>query len=273
MDVTQALKDTENALRDFISLILSKKIGKNWIEKCGASKERLKKWNERKEIEKKRQQSGIIEDRLIYYADFYDLQTILKKHWSLFSPALGEWKRIEIWLLELNKLRNPDAHRRTLLTHQKHLIVGIAGDIRSRLVRYRSKLETKEDYYPRIESASDNFGNLWTPNYGLPSVMTKTSLRPGDTIEFVISARDPLGEDLEYNISTEYIGSNKIWKSNNELDIKITEEDIGEGFEVKLAIRSNRKYHARGKYDHAIGFHYSVLPPKSFSVLTNPYRT
>ena len=33
-----------------------------------------------KEIEKKRQKSGTRDERLLYYADFYDLKTILKKH-------------------------------------------------------------------------------------------------------------------------------------------------------------------------------------------------
>ena len=37
MDVTQALKDTENSLRDFISFILHNDLGPDWIEKCGAS--------------------------------------------------------------------------------------------------------------------------------------------------------------------------------------------------------------------------------------------
>ena len=53
IDITQALKDTENALRDFISSVLRKKFGENWVEKCGVSPERIKKWNERVEASKK----------------------------------------------------------------------------------------------------------------------------------------------------------------------------------------------------------------------------
>src|SRR5690606_16955876 len=139
MDVTQALKDTENSLRDFISTCLSNRYGGEWIDKCGVSPERVKRWQERKGIEEKRQEAGAIEERLLYYADFYDLRTILKKNWGLeFSKVFGEWKTMEVWLTEMEKLRDPDAHRRELLPHQKHLILGISGEIRTRLIKYRS---------------------------------------------------------------------------------------------------------------------------------------
>src|SRR5215210_4649985 len=138
MDVTQALKDTENALRDFIALVLPATLGSDWVDKCGVSAERVAKWRERKRAEEKRQEAGVVEERLIYYADFYDLKTILRKHWAReFAAALGDWKTMEVWLSELEKLRDPDAHRRELLPHQQHLVLGIAGEIRTRLVRYR----------------------------------------------------------------------------------------------------------------------------------------
>lgn len=59
MDITRSLKDTENALRDFISHTLKKKIGADWEEQCGVSEKRLEKWHERKEVEKNRQRSGL----------------------------------------------------------------------------------------------------------------------------------------------------------------------------------------------------------------------
>jgi hypothetical protein len=77
-DITQALRDTENSLRDFIAVVLRAKLGESWLENCGISSERLEKWKERKAEEEKRQESGVVEQRLIYYADFYDLRTILK---------------------------------------------------------------------------------------------------------------------------------------------------------------------------------------------------
>ena len=58
-----------------------------------------KEWQERKEVEGRRQPGGFIEPRLIYYADFYDIQTILEKHWGKFSEALGDWKTIRVYLI------------------------------------------------------------------------------------------------------------------------------------------------------------------------------
>src|SRR5689334_9692589 len=202
MDVTQALKDAENALRDFISSTLAKKIGSNWEEQTGVPQDRLEKWRERKIVEAKRQDTGVVDERLLYYADFYDLKTILKKHWEGdFKQAFDDWKTLEVFLGELEKLRDPDAHRRELLPHQKHLAIGIGGEIRTRLVRYRSKQETTEDYFPRIESARDSLGNIWVPGQALSSlktVGTKQALRPGDSIDFVCVASDPVGEAIEY---------------------------------------------------------------------------
>ncbi|MGO8761129.1 MAG: Swt1 family HEPN domain-containing protein, partial [Desulfobaccales bacterium] len=165
-DISQILKDTENALRDFIAFILSQKNGPEWEANCGVSSERLRKWEERKDVEVKRQKTGAVDERLIYYADFYDLKTILKKHWEHFAPALGELKEMEAWLSALEKLRDPEAHRRELLPHQKSLIEGLSGEIRTKITRYRSRLETAEGYYPRIEFAADNLGNSWKPGEG-----------------------------------------------------------------------------------------------------------
>ncbi len=117
IDLTQALKDTENSLKDFIAAILEKEIGADWMEKCGVTAERLKQWQERKDIEEKRQSGGVVEPRLIYYADFYDIKTILKKNWDRFADAFGEWKTMEVFLAQLETLRDPDAHRRELLPH------------------------------------------------------------------------------------------------------------------------------------------------------------
>lgn len=261
MDVTQALKDTENLLRDFIVVVLQKSLGETWLDTCGVSGERISKWKERKTIEEKRQLSGVVEERLIYYADFYDLKAILKKHWSgEFSKALGDWKTMEVWLNELEKLRDPDAHRRELLPHQKHLILGISGEIRTRLIRYRSKQETSEDYYPRIESARDSLGNIYT--FGQTAfITTKMCLHIGDVVEFVITASDPLGANLQYCLQIGY-ESVYNWQDSNIVALTIEKKNVRKEFTVSLSVRSLREYHAKGHYDDAVHFSYEVLPPK-----------
>jgi hypothetical protein len=265
MDITQALKDAENALRDFVAQVLPAQLGSDWLTKCGVSPDRIAKWEDRKQAEERRQTAGVVEERLIYYADFYDIKTILKKNWAgEFSTALGDWKTMEVFLGELEKLRDPDAHRRELLPHQKHLILGISGEIRNRLVRYRSKQETEEDYYPRIESVRDSLGNIWVPSAGvaLKSIFTKNRLRPGDTLDFLVTASDPLGEEISFGVNVGGLGP-LVWQSTNEFSVQIGEKHVGNHFEVAFYVKSGRQYHARGMWDDKVDFNYVVLPPKA----------
>lgn len=259
MDVTQALKDTENSLRDFISAVLQNDFGNLWIEQCGVTEERISIWGKRLQEEKKRQKYGAVEERILYYSDFYDLRTILKKHWpSQFSVAFGDWKTMNVWLQELEKLRDPDAHRRELLPHQKHLILGITGEIRTRLIRYRSKQETSEDYYPRIESARDNLGRVYSYGTGVID-KPKIILRVGDILEFVITATDPMGQPLEYRIYGKGITE---WQKSNILSLKITTNHIIKNFNLLMQIKSQREYHAYGDHDDRVLFVYEVLPAR-----------
>jgi len=76
MDVTQALRDTENALRDFIAATLERSAGREWLDSCGVTPDRITKWRARKSEERRRQEAGVVDERLLYYADFYDLKTV-----------------------------------------------------------------------------------------------------------------------------------------------------------------------------------------------------
>jgi len=262
IDLTQTLKDTENSLRDFIASILEKEIGADWIEKCGVTSERLKQWQERKDVEEKRQSGGVVEPRLVYYADFYDIKTILKKNWDKFAPAFGEWRTMEVFLAQLETLRDPDAHRRELLPHQKNLAAGIAGEIRTKLIRYRSKLETTEDYFPRIESARDNLANVWTPTTPrMPVIITKSILRPGDQLDFVITASDPFGGQLEFQMDVAHREDSQ-WQRQNVFSLRILDKHVSSLFVVTLRIKSLREHHATRLCDDSVEFFYSVLPKK-----------
>lgn len=263
MDVTQGLKNAENSLRDFIAFVLNESLGIDWEEKCGVSSERIEKWKQRKEVEKKRQRSGLVDERLIYYADFYDLKTILKKNWQHFHKAFGEFKTFEVWLIELEKLRDPDAHRRELLPHQVNLILGVSGEIRTKIVRYRSSLETSEAYYPRIEFAADNLGNSWKPGQDY-FVRTGLILRPGELLEHIVTASDPLEGKISYQCRYKQgsPGGGEDWGEQNAFSHEITTFDIGKLFFVTIKVKSDREFHARGTYDCDIMFTYEVLPPK-----------
>jgi len=264
-DISQALRDAENALRDFIAAELSRLFGASWEDGSGVSPERLAKWKERKAVEAKRQASGVVDERLIYYADFYDLRTILKKHWSdVFSSAFGDWKKIDVYLEELEKLRDPDAHRRELLPHQKQLALGISGEIRTRIVRYRSKRATSDDVFPLIESARDSLGNMWIPgnlDTG-QNVFAKMTLRVGDRVQFVLTARDPEEAPLEYGMQVGYSGVQP-WQASDIFTIELEAENIGKLFTVSFFVRSNRAFHAHQWFDDRVHFHYSAVLPRN----------
>jgi hypothetical protein len=262
MDISQALKDTENSLRDFIAATLRKKYGDNWIDSCGMPEDRINHWKGRKNDEERRQKSGVVEERLLYYADFYDIKTILHKNWGKmpeFPDTFGDWKTTEVWLSELEKLRDPDAHRRELLPHQKNLVLGIAGEIRTRIIRYRSKQETIEGYFAKIESVRDSLGNIWTPSDPQP-IKTGMTLRVGDTVDFVITATDPLGETLLYSILPK--NRDRLWQEENYGSWTVSHDQVGHQVNVFLLVSSSRDYRAHDYYDDVVVFTYDVLPPR-----------
>jgi hypothetical protein len=259
----QALKDTENSLRDFLVMLLQDKYGNEWLKHCGASEDRVQIWQKRKDEEEKKHGAGVADERIIYYADFYDLKTILKRNWNLLSPALGDWKSMEVYLSEMDKYRDSMAHSRELLPYQKHIILGISGEIRSKIVQYRGKGENSENYYPRFESARDNLGNIWIPGKDT-WVKSNIKVRPKDELQFIVTATDPFGEEIEYQM-TANSGSpshSEKWGTKNDFKLIIKDSDVCNLFFVNLLIRSKRKYHARKTYDDSLYFTYTVLPPK-----------
>jgi len=262
IEATQAIRDVENLLRDFISGTLEISFGPEWIGKCGVTPERIEKWKQRKGDEERRQQGGVVEPRVIYYADFYDLSTILKKNWDKFAPALGDFKTLEVYMGELEKMRDAGAHGRDLLPHQQQLANGIAGEIRTRLIRYRSKQETSEAYFPRIESARDSLGNVWTPEtgHGL-SLFTKSILRPNDKIDFIVTASDPEGAALRYSME---VGHQAIqeWQEHGTFSLAILERHIAKMLSVGFRIKSPRAHYAHPGFDDSVEFFYTVLPRK-----------
>ncbi len=179
------------------------------------------------------------------------------RNWQEFTEALGDWKTMEVWLKELERLRDPDAQRE-LLPHQKHLILGISGEIRNRIVRFRSTQDTEEAYFPRIESARDSLGNIWTPG-SRAIVSTGMRLRPGDVIEFVVTASDPLDEPLKYELSFGPLEVAAL-QDVGTFSLRIEQKHIGNNFYVYLRVISSREFHASPGYDDSVTFLYQVLP-------------
>jgi len=271
MDLNLELKNLENSMRDIISLVLSKKIGKDWESKCNMPEGRILNWRNKKEIEEKR--IGNSDSRLIYYSDFYDLRTIISKNWdNEFKKIFHNKKEFEVLYEILEKYRNPEAHRRELLPFQRHLVIGICGKLRTSITKYFSEMETGKSYYPRFEYIQDNFNNSWDRskilNKHQKTVVTSNILRVGDKIEFTLTANDPKDGKLSFTAYTQSVPYEVTWQENNHCVVTVKEKDIGSIIWVNLVVKSERKYHAMGvvgvsgKVDDVVRFAYEVIPPE-----------
>lgn len=257
MDVTQNLKNAENSLRDLIYQILNEKYQKEWELKCWITSDKIEDWKERRNIERKKIGKTVaIDERLLYYANFEDLETILTKNWGLFSDIFWEQKQFLPYLKILWDYRNTDAHRRELFPHQKNLILGISGEIRTKIVRYRSKNENSNDYFPRLECIQESLWRTWLPD-NLSSEDQEIKVRVGDEVQFIISATDPKGGGITYWL---YFNSQEIISELiNNITYIFTESDIGKDY-IQVYIKSDRIYHKHWRFDDAAYFTYLVLP-------------
>lgn len=204
------------------------------------------------EIEKKKQKHSACDPRLIYYSDFYDLGALINKNWETFKTAFGEKKEIELFLGILENYRNSNSHGRELLTYQKYLAIGLAGEIRNRITKFRSMQDTGESYFPRIDSIHDNYGNSWIA--GGTTVRNVRTLREGDKLEFVVSATDPQGGILKFRLL------NCEWQQDNHLQLILDNKHIGKSRNFYITIISDREYHAHEGFDDLAGFRYQILP-------------
>ena len=95
IDVNSELRDIENFLRDNIMFILKNKYESDWENKIGVSEERIKVQENRRVEEQKRLNGNEIDNRLLYYSDFYDLKTIIDKNWDIFKSIFKDKKEID----------------------------------------------------------------------------------------------------------------------------------------------------------------------------------
>lgn len=255
MEIRQKLHDTETALRDFIEVTLEKEYGENWLAQCGLKSDRIEILKSEKEKRDEQNISMQEENRLISFTNFADLLDMIEANWeNIFQIVFGDLETMRVFLSTLNRYYDPDSHKRALITHQKHLILGISGFIRNRIIVHRSWREGQNDKFPKIESVRDNLGNLWTP--GKPKkIKTDLSLRVGDVIEFVITAKAPDDSEPEYRIYPNR------WGTGNVLQIELTEKHIGKATSFHLGIRGKQKYHAyKLGHDDRVTFEYDILP-------------
>lgn len=241
----------ENTLRTIIILVLGDKDDATF----GVTPDRILIWREKRETENKKKKDIQIENRLIYYSDFYDLQTILNKNWEKFKPILIDKKRFEVFNSEIENYRNNIAHGREVLSFQMKIMEGIIGDLKNQLVLYHSKNTNPDDFFIKILRVSDSLGHMWEKSQMFDSVITKSILKVGDKIEFFVDAFDPKGREIEYRV--QLINDYIITQSSNKIIVEIVPDMISKSCHFRI-IASTKSSGYRN--EESIYFNYTVIP-------------
>jgi hypothetical protein len=257
---------TENVVRELVQDLMGDRYGASWVDRLGVTPERLAGWEQRRDEERKRRAGAVIEERILWYADFTDLWTILRKNWNVFKPCFGDLKRLEVYLDRLGALRNPGAHSRALLPFERLLVEGMTGELRQQVTLFRAAGAggPEPEHFPRIEIVRDSFGHQIAGMAQRPLVALDAGdivLRPGDEIAFSGSAWDPDGETLHWSVGR--VGEPALLEATGddfEYTWRVSEADIAEAVFVQIDVSSGRSYHRHSGYDDRLMFRYRVLP-------------
>lgn len=243
------IQEYENLLRTLISNVL----GSADETDFKVTSDRNDKWKEKREIEKKKFDGILTETRILYYSDFYDLSVIISKNWESFKQIFDDKKRFDVLFAEIETFRNTISHGRQLLPYQQHLLEGIVGDLKTKLVTHHSKNMNTDDYFIKLLKISDSLGNYWDSNSLGLGVLTKSILRVGDTIEFLIEAYDPKGRDITYQIKC---GDITLTGHTNSFSFTVNKSMIGKLSGIRIDVFTEAEYANSDGTD----FVYSVLP-------------
>lgn len=229
------IQEYENIMRQIILSIL----GNDDSVDFGITDDRLNKWKEKREIERKKYSGVLTENRLIYYSDFYDLKTIIDKNWNLFKQILEDKKNFEVTFKKIETFRNTKSHGRPLFTHQNKLIEGILGEAKALLVKYHNKNADMNDYFIRILRISDSLGNSWTPNHpNISGMTTKSHVRVDDRINIIIEAFDPKSREITYQLK----GANlDLSNETGEFELIATKEMISRRYSLSAIVFTNEE--------------------------------
>ncbi len=255
MELHRSIKDAENALRDFLEYSLERSQGDQWTSTCGLSESQIETWRDRKLQSEADQIPNGGDERLIFYAPFEDLYELVALNWvGDLQAAFTDLDRLITFMKIVEQYRHPDIQRRELFVYQRHLIMGVTGELRAKIVAYRSLMEVGKEGYPRIEYIKDSLGNIWVP--GKPRrVKTNLTLYPGMRIEYIVQATDPEEMPLEFKIHGDR------WQSGNILFFDVAEKHVKKQTQINITIRSSRKFHAYPLgYDDRVVFEYQIIP-------------
>ena len=265
-----ALTTAERAIRQLMESVYPPAYGEGWLTRV-APEGKPAEWAKRLEAERgKARTRGEAQpsERLIDYGNLYELLQIADQHWAPLSPALGKQRSFSALLGHLEQLRDPIAHSRQLLPFQCDLAAGIAGYIRNKVTIYLSTQDELGEFFPRMESARDSFGNELAGGMQedglLGSYQTGLTLIPGEVVLFDCTGWDAQGRTLRWDL----IGARRVVVDEavgNEVTLRweVQPQDIGVTAGVHIRVKADgAAFHryAPGESDGRAFFNYRVLP-------------
>lgn len=245
------IQQYENALRDIISLILGDADNTDFK----VPPERLEKWKSVRDKEKKQNKGILVENRILYYSDLFDLGTIISQNWDKFEVVFKEKDRFLAHFNEIKILRNTIMHGRDLLPYQEHFILFAVGDLKTKIINYHNRNMNIDDYFIRILRVSDNMNHIWiNPNPREGGFDTGSILRVGDRLEFVVDAYDPKGREIEYKLSC---GKLRLKNNNGKFVVDISDDMISPLIHLDIEVSTKEM-----QYENVTRFtaFYTVLP-------------
>lgn len=265
-----ALTTAERALRRLMESAYRKEFGDDWLARV-AEEGKPAEWATRLDRERvKSRTRGEVQpsERLLDYANLYDLLQIAANHWSPLGPALGRQASFSALLGHLEQLRDPIAHSRPLLPFQRDLVSGIAGYIRNKVTIYMSTQDEHGEYFARMESARDSFANEapghMSEDGNIGTCDTAQTLRPGEnTVEFQCTGWDAQGRNLHWDLRVRDRQVDETF--GNEVTLRWAVEPVDIGVSCTVQIRvwpDGTKFYryAPGRSDGRAFFGYKVLP-------------
>lgn len=267
MEPSAAIAVIETDLRHLVRAVLEKAHGPDWLAKS-LDAVKVDELQARLAEERKRRAPARVSSDPLAYTHLYELRKVIEKNWQEFSPALGEKKEFVVLMDKAEDFRNPPAHSRELLPHERSLLEGIAGTVRTQVTMYVSSQDPDKRHYPIIESIRDSFGNEPTSemlNFN-PLVDTGLTLQVGAVVEFDARGWDPQGRDLTWRWDVTSTTSDSPIVSGNDVHFtwSPTEDNVGAVCFLRVEMLSSGRYHrGAGDVDHYVTFRYSVEPPAS----------
>jgi hypothetical protein len=221
----------------------------------------------RRAEERKRRAPVVVPRSLLDYAHLREIRKCLDcLDWSGLASALGAKREFGVFLDQVDDLRNAVAHSRELLPHERALLEGIAGVVRTRVTMYRSTMDTDRQHYPVIESVRDSFGNLHAspnPIESMPILTIPIVLQVGDLVSFEAKGWDAQGRDLTWTLTSGFAGRKLAEAIGTEVILEwlVSDREVGVHAGIGVTLTSSGKFHRHTHHDQLVLFSYSVDPP------------